>query len=57
MKRGNVDLLEKKAVKAMNEAVQQVVERHRKEHRKLAVWQGGRVTRITAEAARPRAGR
>lgn len=52
MKHGTVDALEKKAVKAMNEAVDQVVERHRKEHRKLAVWQEGRVTRITADAAR-----
>ena len=52
MKHGAVDALERKAVKAMNEAVDQVVERHRKESRKLTVWQQGRVARITAEAAR-----
>lgn len=52
MKQAVVDSLEKKAVKAMNEAVEQVVERHRVAHRKLAVWQEGRVMRITADAAR-----
>ena len=50
MKQAAVDSLEKKAVKAMNEAVEQVVERHRVEHRKLAVWQEGRVARITADS-------
>jgi fumarate hydratase class II len=57
MKRTAVDPLEKKAVKAMNEAVEQVVERHLKEHRKLAVWQGGRVARIEAASVRKAAGR
>ena len=52
MKQAVVDSLEKKAVKAMNEAVEQVVERHRVEHRKLAVWQKGRVARITAGGVR-----
>ena len=57
MKQAAVDSLEKKAVKAMNEAVEQVVERHRVEHRKLAVWQKGHVARITADAARKPKGR
>ena len=57
MNHATVDTLEKKAVKAMNEAVEQVVERHRKEHRKLAVWLNGRLARIMPGAVRNKTGR
>ena len=47
-----------KALAALDEAVAGVVERHRKDGRKMAVWHNGKVVRITAaEALRLRARR
>jgi hypothetical protein len=43
--------LSDKALAALDEAVAGVVERHRKDGRKLAVWRNGRVVRITADQA------
>ena len=40
-----------KALAALDEAVAGVVERHRKDGRKMAVWRQGKVVRITAAEA------
>jgi len=41
--------LHKKAVKAMREAVRDVVKEHRKSGIPLAVWKNGKVARISAK--------
>lgn len=40
--------LQDKAEAALKKAVRKVVEEHKKTGRKLAVWENGRVKRITA---------
>jgi hypothetical protein len=40
-----------KALAALDEAVAGVVERHRKDGRRMAIWRKGKVVRITAEEA------
>ena len=44
--------LQDKAWAAMKEAVRQVVVRHKKEGRSLAVWQNGKVVHISPNSAR-----
>jgi hypothetical protein len=41
--------LQDKAEAAMKKAVRQVVERHKKSGRKLAVWENGKVKKILAK--------
>ena len=43
--------LHDKAFSALKEAVRDVVERHGKTGRPLAVWQNGKVTRMSAKVA------
>jgi len=40
--------LQEKALKALKEAVREVVERHKRSGRPLAIWQNGRVTQVRA---------
>ena len=40
--------LQEKALKALKEAVREVVERHKLSGRPLAIWKNGRVTQVTA---------
>jgi hypothetical protein len=48
--------LGEKAIAALDEAVAGVVERYRRDGRKLAIWRNGRVVRMSAaQAARLRA--
>ena len=52
------DSMETKALRALDEAVVGVIERYRRQKRRLAVWRDGKVVRITAaEAARVREAR
>jgi hypothetical protein len=44
--------LQDKALAAMEEAVRQVVERHKKTGRSLAVWENGKVVRISPHSVR-----
>ena len=44
--------LQDKAEAAMKEAIRQVVERHKKEGRSLAVWQNGKVVRISPNSVK-----
>ena len=44
--------LQDKAEAAMKEAVRQVVERHKKTGRPLAVWENGKTVRIAPETVR-----
>ncbi|MBU1006768.1 MAG: hypothetical protein KKH08_04165 [Candidatus Omnitrophica bacterium] len=41
--------LQDKAYKAMKEAVHEVVKRHERTGRPLAIWQNGRVVRVSAK--------
>jgi len=41
--------LQDKAMLALKEAVREVVERHKKTGRRLAVWENGKVKRILAK--------
>lgn len=43
--------LQDKAEAALKKAVRQVVERHKETGRPLAVWQNGKVTKISANQA------
>lgn len=43
--------LQDKAKAALKKAVRQVVERHKETGRPLAIWQNGKVTRISANQA------
>jgi hypothetical protein len=55
MKTTSLDPLGVMALAALDEAVAGVIERYRRQNRRLAVWQDGKVVRITAdEAARVR---
>jgi len=40
--------LQLKAMKALREAVREVVEEHRRSGRRLAVWRNGKVVKISA---------
>ena len=40
--------LQAKALKALKEAVHEVVEKHKRTGRPLAIWQNGRVVRVSA---------
>jgi hypothetical protein len=40
--------LQEKALKALKEAVREVVEQHKRSGRPLAVWRNGKVTKISA---------
>ena len=51
MKQMTERMLDDKSLAALDEAVAGVVERHRRDGRKLAVWRNGRVVRITAAQA------
>ena len=44
--------LQDKAEAAMKEAIKQVVERYKREGRSLAVWQNGKVVRITTNSVK-----
>ena len=44
----NKKTLQEKALKALKEAVREVVEKHKCSGRPLAIWQNGKVTQITA---------
>lgn len=44
--------LQDKAEAALKEAVRGVVERHKKSGRSLAVWQNGKVVRISANTVK-----
>ncbi len=46
--------LEDKAMLALKEAVKKVVIEHRKDGRTLAVWENGKVKRISAKKAKKR---
>ncbi len=41
--------LQEKAFKAMKEAVREVVEKHKRSGRPLAIWRNGKVALITAK--------
>jgi len=41
--------LQDKALAALKQAVKEVVERHKKTGRKLAIWENGRVKRVSAK--------
>lgn len=43
--------LQAKALKALKEAVREVVEEHKRSGRRLAVWRNGRVMKILASQA------
>ncbi|MBU1061756.1 MAG: hypothetical protein KJ957_06715 [Candidatus Omnitrophica bacterium] len=49
MKKRKYLSLQDKAMLALKEAVKEVVERHKKTGRPLAVWKNGKVTRIPAD--------
>ena len=42
--------LQDKALRALKEAVKEVVERHKKSGRALAIWENGKVRRVSANA-------
>jgi len=42
--------LQEKAVLAMKSAIREVVEKHKKYGRPLAIWKNGRVVRVSARA-------
>jgi len=46
MTKRNISTMQKKAVKALNKAVYQVVEEHKCKREPLAVWQKGKVALI-----------
>ena len=46
--------LHDKGMLALKEAVKEVVERHRKSGRTLAIWENGKVKRISAKKAKKR---
>jgi len=43
--------LQDKAFLALKEAVREVIERHKKSGRRLAIWEDGKVKRISASQA------
>lgn len=51
MKQSNGKSLTRKATAAMQDAINKVVEDHRRRHMPLAVWQDGRVVRVSPEQA------
>ena len=46
MTKRNINTMQKKAEKALNEAVHQVVEEHKRNREPLAVWQKGKVALV-----------
>lgn len=44
-----IDVLQKKAERALKEAVREVVEHHKKTGRPLAIWKNGKVVKISAD--------